>query len=609
MCKRKACALWTLLVVVAVTQNVYGAIRYDSTDVPKDILDHGTVNSVLNISDGGPIDDLDVVLDISHRWDEDLDVYLMAPDNTLVELFTDVGGNGDGFYGTVLDDEASLSIRDGTAPFVGRYRPEGNLSVLNGKDRRGIWKLIVTDDSILISGTLNSWALIIDSVSVPGGPAPPEPADPDPADGATQVNIETVLSWGPVELAERGFRLLATTGSEGIEPFSLIELQTEPVATVRRGNSCGAYPIDFSPEGELYGGGFFLYKLTPSDINIPCTRIGDFHSATENDILMTGLAFHPDGTLYGTTFDFATLDSIIYTIEKNTAFATEQFRIPIWQEVPWAIDFSSDGTLYGAFDKLFVIDVTTGQTSTICDVNANDIDSAADGFIYATIDDTSMFHKIDPSIGAIVEEYGPYETPLWGIASQDIGESENAVQILGDNFNRRPFEQLLNPGATSTSTSIDNSDLSAAIQARQKLRAKLRTLRKSFASQMMTTQRTNRVMSPSDTHYSEIGQGTVSSNPAQSSGSITYDVFLGTVSPPTTLICSDIHTPKCDPAGLEYCTTYYWQIVAKNARGETTAGPVWSFTTDTVPADLDKDCDVDFDDLFIFMSYWGFGVQ
>lgn len=57
----------------------------------------------------------------------------------------------------------------------------------------------------------------------------------------------------------------------------------------------------------------------------------------------------------------------------------------------------------------------------------------------------------------------------------------------------------------------------------------------------------------------------------------TYDVHFGTsASPP---FVHDNGTSKTwDPGPLDTGTTYFWQIVAKDANGST-AGPVWSFTT------------------------------
>jgi subtilisin-like proprotein convertase family protein len=107
------------------------------------------------------IDDLDVELTIMHTWDEDLEVFLRGPDNTRIELFTDVGGSDFDFIDTVLDDEADTPINSGTAPFTGRFRPEGSLAGFDGKSARGTWTLEVTDDESFDSGVLESWSITI----------------------------------------------------------------------------------------------------------------------------------------------------------------------------------------------------------------------------------------------------------------------------------------------------------------------------------------------------------------------------------------------------------------------------------------------------------------
>lgn len=66
------------------------------------------------------------------------------------------------------------------------------------------------------------------------------------------------------------------------------------------------------------------------------------------------------------------------------------------------------------------------------------------------------------------------------------------------------------------------------------------------------------------------------------SGATSYDVFFGTSSPPS-LVASNVSSSTYTPATLANSTTYYWQILARNAGG-TTAGPVWSFTTAAAPA-------------------------
>ena len=65
-----------------------------------------------------------------------------------------------------------------------------------------------------------------------------------------------------------------------------------------------------------------------------------------------------------------------------------------------------------------------------------------------------------------------------------------------------------------------------------------------------------------------------------------YDVLLGTSDPPTTTVASSIGGTSFTPSGLEYGTTYYWQIVSTDEPMNTTSSSVCSFSTkvDTPPA-------------------------
>ena len=59
---------------------------------------------------------------------------------------------------------------------------------------------------------------------------------------------------------------------------------------------------------------------------------------------------------------------------------------------------------------------------------------------------------------------------------------------------------------------------------------------------------------------------------------VTYDVYFGTSTPPTQVSTGQSSTTY-DPGAMEFGTMYYWQIVATDSQGESTEGPVWSFTT------------------------------
>ena len=130
------------------------------------IPNRSTITSTIEITDSFSIQDINVILNISHKRDADLDVFLISPSGTRIELFTDVGGSGDNFTNTELDDASDTSITDGNAPFTGVFLPEGDLSSLEAEAVNGTWMLEVTDDQQRQTGTLNSWSLVI-TESVP----------------------------------------------------------------------------------------------------------------------------------------------------------------------------------------------------------------------------------------------------------------------------------------------------------------------------------------------------------------------------------------------------------------------------------------------------------
>jgi len=142
---------------------------FDSGTVALTIPDPGTVTHSLNVAGmDGLITDVTVTLNIAHGLRGDLEVSLVSPTGTRVELLRDVGGVSSNFNGTILDDEAATAITDGTAPFTGSFRPVGCLADLDGELPNGDWTLEVTDlDSMTLSGvsggSLESWSLLIDS--------------------------------------------------------------------------------------------------------------------------------------------------------------------------------------------------------------------------------------------------------------------------------------------------------------------------------------------------------------------------------------------------------------------------------------------------------------
>ena len=168
------------------TFRVVPALFYDSGTVNLPIRDLQPIWCRIDIFDDFVIQDIDVLVEIEHPFVADLDVFLVAPDGTRVELFTDVGQNGRNFSQTILDDEAPLSIGEGSAPFEGRYRPEGFLRTLYGRSAKDTWTLEIYDDSRRDEGTLVRWGLLV------GGPLLEAP---QLAEVQAELNPASGLGW------------------------------------------------------------------------------------------------------------------------------------------------------------------------------------------------------------------------------------------------------------------------------------------------------------------------------------------------------------------------------------------------------------------------------
>jgi subtilisin-like proprotein convertase family protein len=124
---------------------------YDALDLPIDILETGngtdTYTSVINVSNDALISDVNVTISIQHAWNNDLDISLISPSGTVVELSTDNGNDAeDDYTNTVFDQEAATPITSGSSPFTGIFIPEGDLSTLYGELSGGDWTLSVDDD-------------------------------------------------------------------------------------------------------------------------------------------------------------------------------------------------------------------------------------------------------------------------------------------------------------------------------------------------------------------------------------------------------------------------------------------------------------------------------
>jgi subtilisin-like proprotein convertase family protein len=133
-----------------------------------------TVNSTLAVTTPLVIKSLTAYVNITGN-DPDLSAQLIAPNGTIIKLFTNVGKPvGQNFFQTVFDDTAVTPIQAGNAPFTGSFNPQQPLEVLAGTSTLGTWTLQITNISTTKTAFLNAtqggqsgWGLTFTSV-VPG---------------------------------------------------------------------------------------------------------------------------------------------------------------------------------------------------------------------------------------------------------------------------------------------------------------------------------------------------------------------------------------------------------------------------------------------------------
>jgi len=133
-----------------------------------------TTTSVMNVTDDFDITDLNVTLDITHTWVDDMEITLTSPAGTSVVIFN-VGCSGDDLT-MDLDDEAAGDLADCTTGVNPAYPdpayvPSNALSAFDGENTVGDWTLEVTDTAGGDDGTLNGWGITYETeVAGVGGP-------------------------------------------------------------------------------------------------------------------------------------------------------------------------------------------------------------------------------------------------------------------------------------------------------------------------------------------------------------------------------------------------------------------------------------------------------
>jgi subtilisin-like proprotein convertase family protein len=184
---------------------VLGGTQQFSSSAGITVLDNGPADPYPSIIDvngvTGIVRHVTVTLrGITHRYPDDLDILLVAPDGTTSILMSDCGGSHSISNVTItIDDLAADSIPDFDQILPGTYQPTDHqsgdvfpspefdtadlfltpapggpypatLSVFNGLNANGTWSLFVLDDFTSDAGQIQGWDISFATVGYPNRP-------------------------------------------------------------------------------------------------------------------------------------------------------------------------------------------------------------------------------------------------------------------------------------------------------------------------------------------------------------------------------------------------------------------------------------------------------
>jgi hypothetical protein len=215
------------------------------------LLDNSLVRDsvqVPGICTGGTVLDVNYkITNLTHTWDSDVRMYAQHL-GTGSRIVNWVGGSGDNFINTVLNDSGTTPIASGVAPFTGTFIPSSPLSGFNGLNPDGYWKLVLTDSAAGDTGLLTGWCIQITRTC--------------PIGGIQTIEIPNYYSLGqnyPNPFNPATVIKFTLPESQNVKLVVFDILGREVKTLVNEVRSPGVYEVNFDASG--LSSGIYFYRL------------------------------------------------------------------------------------------------------------------------------------------------------------------------------------------------------------------------------------------------------------------------------------------------------------------------------------------------------------
>lgn len=220
---------------------------------------------------GASINSMSVNFNITHTWDSDLTINLVAPNGAVLNLVNARGGAGDNFTNTTVSSASTTSFATGAAPFTGTFAADGVTAPGTGPTAyaatvgtftglystpTGTWRLAIRDRVGGDNGTLLDWALnfnysVLPTATWTGGTIFSNAAATTPYVAGTQANAVWVVPSATTTYTAN----IATGPCTGANTVTVTVLP-RPVVSVTPQGACG--PVTLTATGAA------TYTWTPS---------------------------------------------------------------------------------------------------------------------------------------------------------------------------------------------------------------------------------------------------------------------------------------------------------------------------------------------------------